>query len=62
MGQRSIKSPEEFIPSVTSPCTCCCVSASSDWLSLDVPVSDALQNYSDWPNRSCEIQRHDGGK
>lgn len=53
-------SSEEFIPSVTSPnCTSCCIVARSDWLHPVVSIRDVLQDRSDWPNKSCESQRHD---
>lgn len=37
-----------------------CVSAGPDWLHPHVSVSDVLQNRSDWPNSSCELQWHVG--
>lgn len=30
-----------------------------DWSRPDVSVSNVLQNFSDLPNKSCEVQRHE---
>lgn len=39
---------------------CCCVSACSDWLRFDMPVHDVPPDQSDWPIRSCKLQRRNG--
>lgn len=41
-------------------CLCWCVSARCDLQHAAISASDLLQNGSDWPNRSCQFQRHVG--